>query len=209
MFDIEYKGGNAVLISTKEKSLLIDGNLELLGLKNINDSSVVNIATEKRFLPLHSDNIMLEGPGEYEVGPFSLRGIPAKRMIDSGTEFNSTLYRIEVGEISIGVLGNITMDVSDDQLEALGVVDILILPVGGNGYTLDATDAVKLVKIIEPKLIIPVHYNDPAVTYEVPQESSERFEKELGLPVEVMSKFKVKGASSLPASMTLYKVTRS
>ena len=49
------------------------------------------------------------------------------------------------------------------------MVDVLFVPVGGNGYTLDAIGALKIIKKIEPKIIIPTHYADKAIKYEVPQ----------------------------------------
>ena len=77
------------------------------------------------------------------------------------------------------------------------------------GYTLDATGAVSLVRKISPKVVIPVHYADGALTYEVRQESLDLFAKELGVPVETVSKYKVKGAATLPGTLTLIEVTRS
>jgi len=211
MFEIEYKGGNAVLITTKEKSLLIDGNLEALGLKDVKDKNVINLATERRFLPgnIPEDSVILEGPGEYEVGPYTIRGIAAGRMLDGGSGANVTIYRIEIGDVIVGVLGNISSELNDDQLEALGVIDILITPIGGGGYTLDATDAIKVIKAIEPKAVVPIHYANNALKYEVPQETSERFEREFEATVEELAKLKVKGAISLPAVLTVYKLSLS
>ena len=60
------------------------------------------------------------------------------------------MYRIEAGDIRAALLGNIYEKLDEDQLEALGVIDVLIIPVGGNGYTLDPTGAAKLVRQIEP-----------------------------------------------------------
>ena len=173
MLDIEYRGGNSIVLGTKERVLTLDPNVEFLGLSNPKSIDVM-LCTEERFsVALKSDDsIALEGPGEYEVGPFAIKGVPAMRHIDTEQDpLRSTIYRREVAGIRIGVLGNIAPKLSDDQLETIGVLDILIIPVGGGGYTLDATDASKLVRIIEPKVVIPVHYKDSGITYEVPQEA--------------------------------------
>jgi len=106
-------------------------------------------------------------------------------------------------------LGNIYEQLNDDKLEELGVVDILIIPVGGNGYTLDATGAVSLVRKISPKVVVPVHYADDALAYEVHQDNLDLFVKELDVPVETVSKYKVKGAATLPSTLTVMEVTRS
>ncbi len=209
MFDLEYKGGNSVLITTKDRQLLVDGDVTILGLKELKAKDAVNLATEERLLPsVSSDTLLLDGPGEYEVGPFTIRGTAAQRMLDAEGKA-STMYRVEIGDVTLGILGNIAPRLDDEQLESLGLVDILIVPVGGNGYTLDASDAVKLVRQIEPKVVIPVHYDEPGLKYEVPQETVDRFEHELGAPIETVQKFKIKNSSSLPAVLTTVQVSRS
>jgi len=211
MFEIEYKGGNGVVITTKKLTALIDPKLSLVGLKDMNVNNGVEIATEERFAITGKDaQIQIEGPGEYEVGDFSIRGISAQRHLDdNNVEKKSTIYRIEIGDVRIALLGNIAPKLTEDQLESIGVVDILILPVGGNGYTLDATSASTLSRQIDPKVIIPIHYADSALKYEVPQDTLETFTKELGAPVETTSKLKVKGAAGLPQTLTVVEVTRS
>ena len=211
MFDIEYKGGNGVVIATKKTTLNIDPRLSIVGLKDIKTKDEIELATEERFVVDNSDaKIIVEGPGEYEVGDFTVRGVAALRHLDTeGEEKKSTMYRVECADASIAVLGNISSKLSDEQLEDLGVIDILIIPVGGGGYTLDATDAAAVCRQIEPKIIIPVHYADSALRYEVPQEDLEVFVKELGAPVEQVAKYKYKSAASLPAALTVVQVTRS
>lgn len=212
MFDLEYKGGNSVLITTKDRQLLIDGNVTSLGLKMPKLTNAVYLATEDHFSPAQDrdgETLVLSGPGAYEAGPFAIRGTAAIGALDSETDPRpSTIYRIEVGETNIGVIGNIAPNLSDDQLEALGVLDLLIIPVGGNGYTLDASDAVKLVRQIEPKVVIPIHYEEAGIKYEVPQESVDRFVSELAAPVEKMPKLRVKNATAFPATLTIYQLER-
>lgn len=211
MFDIEYRGGNGVVIATKKTTVVIDPKLSLVGLKDLSAKDAVELATEPRFATTEKDaRLHIEGPGEYEIGDFSIRGVRATRHLDtSSDEPISTMYRIEVGDTRLAVLGNIADKLEDDQLEALGVVDILVIPVGGGGYTLDATAAAALTRHIDPKVVIPVHYADSALKYEVPQDTLETFTKELGLSVETTSKYKVKSAASLPPVLTIVEVTRS
>lgn len=211
MFDIEYKGGNGVVISTKKLNAIIDPKLSLVGLKDLNVKDALEIATEARFASESTDaQLAVEGPGDYELGPFSIRGIPAIRHLDtSADEKVSTVYRVEVGDARIALVGNISPKLDEDQLEALGLIDILILPVGGGGYTLDATSAAGLVRQIDPKVVIPVHYADDGLKYEVPQDTLETFVKELGAPVEITAKYKVKSAALLPVVLTVVEITRS
>lgn len=211
MFDIEYKGGNAVVITTKKDQLVADPKLSVVGLKDIKTKDVVELATEERFAVRTGDEkVVIEGPGEYEVSDFSIRGVAATRHIDTPeSEKLASIYRIEIGELKIALFGNIQPTVSEDQLEQIGVVDILILPVGGGGYTLDATSAAALVRQVESKVVIPVHYADGALKYEMPQDVLETFVKELGAPVEATAKYKVKNPQSLPDTLTVIELTRT
>lgn len=211
MFDIEYKGANTVVIATKKTTLVTDPKLSLVGLKDESVKDVVELATEARFVVDDAAaRLVLEGPGEYEVGDFSIRGIAAQRHIDTEVdEKQTTVYRIEVGDVRIALIGNVAGLPSEEQLEELGVIDILIVPVGGGGYTLDATGAANLVRQIDPKVVIPVHYADPALKYEVPQDTLETFTNELSAPVETTAKYKVKAATALPEALTTLVVTRS
>lgn len=211
MFDIEYKGGNTVVISTKKATLVTDPKQSLVGLKDLIVKGAIELSTEERFA-LNSEDarLVVEGPGEYETTDFSIRGTAARRHIDTeDDQLLSTIYRIEVGDVRIALLGNIADKLSEDQLEELGVVDIVILPVGGTGYTLDATAATSLVRQIDPKVVIPVHYADKALKYEVPQDALSTFVAELGAPVETVPKYKVKSAAVLPLALTVIEVTRS
>ena len=211
MFEIEYKGGNSVVISSKKGNIVVDPKLSVVGLKDITIKDDVELATEARFA-LNSENarLCIEGPGEYGVANFDIVGVAAQRHLDSETDpLLSTMYRVEVSEVRIAIIGNIYEKLSEDQLEALGVVDILILPVGGNGYTLDATGAASVVAKVDPKVVIPVHYADNALKYEVPQDPLDTFVKELGAPVEETPKYKVKSAAALPAVLTVVQITRS
>lgn len=211
MFDIEYKGGNTVVFATKKTTLVADPKTSVVGLKDTVVKDAVELATETRFsLDSKEARLAIEGPGEYEIGDFSIRGISATRHIDTDdNEKIATIYRIEVGDVRIALLGNIAPKLTEDQLEEIGVVDILIIPVGGNGYTLDATSAAALVRQIDPKVVIPVHYADGAVKYEVPQDTLETFVKELGAPIETVSKYKLKGSVSLALTLTVIQVERS
>jgi L-ascorbate metabolism protein UlaG (beta-lactamase superfamily) len=211
MFEIEYRGGNTVIISTNKVTIVTDPKTSLVGLKDVIVKDAVEIATEARFA-LNSDGakLVIEGPGEYGVGDFDIHGIAAQRHLDSEADPRiSTMYRIEVGEVRIALIGNIYEKLTDDELEEIGIIDIVILPIGGNGYTLDATGAANIIRKIDPKLVIPVHYADKALTYEVAQDTLEAFVKELGAPVEVVPKYKSKGMASIPATLTVIELTRS
>ena len=211
MFEIEYKGANSVIIATKKSTIVVDPKLSLVGLKDVSTKDAVELATEARFA-LNSENARLniEGPGEYGVGEFDIKGIAAQRHLDSESDpFISTIYRVEVNDTRIAILGNIYEKLTETQLEEIGLIDVLIIPVGGNGYTLDATGAANLTRSIDPKVVIPVHYAEDGIKYEVAQDVLETFVKELGAPVEEMPKFKLKQGAPLPAVLTTIHLTRA
>src|SRR5690554_2516241 len=141
MFEIEYKGANCIVVSSKKASIVIDPKLSLVGLKDVSSKGAIEMASEARFAVNSEDaRLVIEGPGEYGIADFDIRGVAAQRHLDTEADPKiSTMYRFEAGDIRLAVIGNIYEKLSEEQLEELGVVDILVLPVGGNGYTLDAT----------------------------------------------------------------------
>ena len=212
MFEIEYKGANSIVISTKKSKLIVDPKLSLVGLKDLNVKGAVELVTEQRFAVNDAEvNLIIDSPGEYGIAGFDINGVAARRHLDGPTEGKlSTMYRVEVEGARIGVIGNVYEKLTDEQLEQLGVLDILIIPVGGNGYTLDATGAVGLVRSISPKIVIPVHYADSALKYEVPQGDLSLFVSELGATVETVAKYKYKAGALTPTpTVSVIQITRS
>ncbi len=204
--DIEYKGGNCVVISTKQATIVVDPKLSTLGLKDMASKDDVVVATQTDFVVL-TDEVTVDQPGEYEIKGVSITGIGAQRNIDAAGKA-ATMYRISNNDFAVAVIGHVATPLSEEQLEGLGVVDVAVVPIGGSGYTLDAHQAVAAVRQLDPKIVIPVHYADKAITYEVPQMELEPFIKELGVPVEQTTKLKLK-AGVLPETLTVYEVQRT
>lgn len=193
--DFQYKGANCVVISTKEGTLITDPNLAELGAKQPTLAKVdVCLLTDTAFRPAETaEAFVIDCPGEYEVKGFAIRGIPSRSHLAKEDEIDMrTMYRLSSGDINVAVLGHIYPELTDDQLESLGMIDVLFVPVGGNGYTLDAVGAAKLVKLVDPKIVVPTHYADPELNYPVPQNGLEDFIKELGAPQEEVDKLKIK-----------------
>jgi L-ascorbate metabolism protein UlaG (beta-lactamase superfamily) len=206
--DIEYKGANCVLITTKKTGLVIDPKLADVGLKDILPKNAVVIATQPSLLVSGDEAVVVDRPGEYEVRDISIVGAAAARMIDHDNSLKGTIYRLTVGDVTFAVVGHVVAPLSEEQLETLGVVDVAIVPVGGNGYTLDAHQAVSVVRQIAPKVVIPTHYADKNTKYEVPQMELEPFLKELGAPQhETVAKWKIKGP--LPDILTVMEIERT
>lgn len=206
--DIEYKGANCLTITTKKTTLVVDPKLSAVGLKDIMPKNAIVLATQPDFFVATEEGIVIDRPGDYEARDISIKGIAAERMLDHDKSQKATIYRVVVGDVTFAIVGHIAITLNEEQLEALGVVDVLVVPVGGNGYTLDGHQAVGVVRQIDPKVVIPTHYADKALSYEVPQMDLEPFAKELSAAQhEKMPKWKIKGA--LPEILTLMELERT
>lgn len=181
--ELEYYGANCIKITSKKTSLVIDDNLAALGAKSVASAKDIVLATSGAAELPADAYFTINQPGEYEVSDVSVQGIPARSHMDEAGKSSANMYRIIMDGIRIAVTGHIHPDLSDVQLEALGTVDILIVPVGGNGYTLDGLGAQKVIKEIEPRVVIPTHYDDPGLQYEVPQASFDDAIKSLGMEI--------------------------
>lgn len=192
--EFQYYGGNCVRIATKQAQIVVDDTLKDLGGKSILKADDIALFTT---LPKdkHEGRLQITDPGEYEVSEVSIFGIAARGHMEEEGKASATIYKLQYEDLRVCVLGHIFPDLSEEQLETIGLIDILILPVGGHGYTLDGVDALKLIKKIEPKIVIPTHYADSALKYEVPQESLEEAIKGLAMePKEAVAKFRPKPA---------------
>lgn len=192
--EFQYYGANCIRLITKNATFIIDDNLNDLGLKSITKPD--NVAL---FTTIPSKNpearLVITDPGEYEVSEVSIFGIAARAHMDEAGQKTATIYKLLFDDTRVCILGHVYPDLTEDQLEEIGVVDILISPVGGNGYTLDGVGALHVIKQIEPKLVIPTHYDDDAITYEVPQQPLADALKGLSMePQEAVAKFKPKPA---------------
>jgi L-ascorbate metabolism protein UlaG (beta-lactamase superfamily) len=105
---------------------------------------------------------LIEGAGEYEIKEAFIQGVPSWHDNLLGKERGTnTIYTIEVEGMRLCHLGDLGQkELTADQLERIGEIDILMIPVGGI-YTISAKEAPKIMAQIEPKIIIPMHYQIP------------------------------------------------
>ncbi|MEI8123719.1 MAG: MBL fold metallo-hydrolase, partial [bacterium] len=108
------------------------------------------------------DPMVISGPGEYEVKEVFIKGFASKSEYENKERIN-TIYSVSLEGMNLCFLGAISdINLSNEVKEALGDVDILFLPIGGDGV-IDSTKAEKLAVEIEPKIIIPMHYGDVGI----------------------------------------------
>lgn len=205
--EVNFYGANCVRITTKKASIIIDDNLEKLGKKPVTKKEDIVLKTYSFKQAAKDAKIVIDTPGEFEVSGTSIMGLAAKGHMEEGKAQSHIMYKLIVGEIRIAVVGHIYPELDEEQLEALGTVDVLIVPVGGHGYTLDAVGASKIIKNVDPKVVIPTHYADNDLAYEVPQSSLEDALKDLPFEeYETVDKYKLK-SKDLPEVAKMVVIT--
>lgn len=119
------------------------------------------------------------GPGEYEIKGVAFTGFPSWHDNKEGEERGrNTIYIFNIDGVKICHLGDLGQhQLTETQLEEIGDVDVLLIPVGGV-FTISASEAAKIVAQLEPKIIIPMHYKIPGLTAGL--EPAEHFLKEMG-----------------------------
>jgi L-ascorbate metabolism protein UlaG (beta-lactamase superfamily) len=156
------------------------------------------------YLPgVKGDPHVISGPGEYEVGDVFITGVQTnghgKR---EGDELRNTLYVFEYNGLNIAHLGAINRVPTQTEVEALGNVHIALVPVGA-GSGLNAAKAVEVISLLEPNIVIPMHYATPASKVELDPLS--KFLKEMGLKdIDTVPSLKVNTVSSLPEETRVY-----
>lgn len=122
---------------------------------------------------------LIDGPGEYERKGIFVEGIPSFHDDKEGKERGrNTIYTIEAEEMRICHLGDFgEKELSAEQLEKIGDIDVLMVPVGGV-FTIDAKGASKVISQIEPRIIIPMHYLIPKLKIKL--DDVDKFLKEMG-----------------------------
>lgn len=195
--DIQFYGANCVALSTKQVRLVFDDTLDELGSKAVTKDGDVSLFTTPHPLPVKGAKMTIDMPGEYEISGVNVRGIQARAHMDAENERNATMYKVTVGETRVLIIGHIYPKLSESKLEDIGLVDVLLIPVGGTGYTMDPAGALQVVKEIEPKVFVPTHFADKDLKFEVPQQSLADALKAFGMePKDTTKKFQYKPAEA-------------
>ncbi len=141
-------------------------------------------------------------PGEYEISGVLIIGIATFHDADrGGKRGKNTIYLMEIDEVVVCHLGDLGHVLTAEQVEEIGNVDVLLLPVGGVS-TINAPMAAEVVRQLEPKAVVPMHYKTSALSWEL--EPVEKFLKEIGVKqVEPQPKLSLT-KSSLPVSTQVF-----
>jgi L-ascorbate metabolism protein UlaG (beta-lactamase superfamily) len=138
---------------------------------------------------------VITGPGEFEIGGVFITGVQTD---GSGSgkkpreQVRNTLYVFDYDGLTVGHLGDLKQVPSQTEIEALGTVNVALVPVGGGGG-LNAAKAAEVISLLEPNIVVPMHYSTPDAKLSL--DSLNKFLKEMGL--------------SKPQTQPSLKVTRS
>jgi L-ascorbate metabolism protein UlaG (beta-lactamase superfamily) len=138
---------------------------------------------------VRSRKLTVTGPGEYEVRDVFITGIATFHDGKKGrVRGRNTIYLFDFDGLKICHLGDLGHVPSQAQVEALNSVDVLLIPVGGVS-TINAAQAAEVVSLLEPKLVVPMHFKTPSLAFRLDQVS--KFLKAMGLddvsPQETLS----------------------
>jgi L-ascorbate metabolism protein UlaG (beta-lactamase superfamily) len=122
---------------------------------------------------------VLDGPGEYEIGGVFVTGVQTDTRLKASEERpRNTLYVFDYEGLNVAHLGDLRQVPTQDEVEALGTVHVALVPVGGGG-SLNAAKAAEVISLLEPNIVIPMHYSTKEA--KVSLDSLSKFLKEMGL----------------------------
>ena len=198
--DITFLGHSSFRVKGKNASVVTDPYDSYVGFKF--PKVAADIVTISHDHKDHNQAALVKGvkrtvtgPGEYEISGVSIVGIPSFHDDKKGAlRGKNTMYVIEMDQLRIVHLGDLGHKLADSELEALGDVDILMVPVGGE-YTINASQAAEIVRGIEPNVVLPMHYFLEGMNKDVFGKLTgvDTFLSEVGLPNEKMDKLTLKG----------------
>ncbi len=166
--DINWLGHSCFRIKGRNAAIVTDPYPPDLGYSLGKPSA--DIVTVSHPHPGHSytrgvsgDPRLVRGPGEYEISDVLIIGVATFHDNDKGTKRGkNTVYLMDVDGVSVCHLGDLGHVLTADQVEQIEEADVLLLPVGGVS-TINAAVAAEVVRQLEPKVVVPMHYRTEAL----------------------------------------------
>lgn len=212
--DITYLGHSAFQLKGKRGSVVMDPYQAYVGFSLPSVSA--DIVTTSHDHPDHNAITAVGGtarrdkpfiisqPGEYEVAGISVFGIESFHDANQGVERGrNTIFTVWLDELRVCHLGDLGHPLTNDMIETIGSVDVLLVPVGGH-FTINAAQAVEIIHQLEPAYAIPMHFKTPDHDEKVFGDVQELqvFLKEYGMNPSPQAKFKIE-KGSLPEETEL------
>src|SRR3989344_3164159 len=194
---INWFGQSCFRLEIKDMSVLIDPFSKEIGLKEPRMGKDDLILTthghydHNNVAGAMEEALVISGPGEYEKGGVQVEGILSYHDDQEGKLRGlNTIYVLRMEGLRICHLGDLGQpELSHEQSEAIGDIDVLFVPVGGK-YRIEGKQAVKVIGQIDPKIIIPMHYKIKALKSDM--EGLDKFLKEIAIkPEQIDGDYKI------------------
>lgn len=140
---------------------------------------------------------VLKGPGEFEIGGVFITAVQTDSAAKKSKEkIRNTVYVFDYDGLTVAHLGDLQQIPTQSEVELLGTVNVALIPVGG-GSSLNAAKAAEVISMLEPDLVVPMHYATPDA--KIALDPLNKFIKEMGLSKPEPQPFLKVTRSSLPA----------
>ena len=214
--DIVYLGHSSFRISGKNASVVTDPYVEKkVGFKYPKVSATIVTLSHD-----HDDhnNVsavsdvkkVISGPGEYEIEGVMIMGYPSFHDEKEGQERGpNVIYTFDIDGVKIAHLGDLGHKLSEKQIEKLGNIDVLMVPIGGV-YTIGAAKAAEVTRAIEPQYIIPMHYKVKGLKLSAVEKLTDTkpFVNDLGIKTEETPKLTIKEKDLLEGDQKIILLNR-
>jgi len=182
--EITWLGHSCFRIKGKDAVLITDPYDSTIGYSMGHHKA--NIVTSSHAHPGHNflagigdEPRTVRGAGEYEMAGVLITGISTFHDTERGQKWGkNTVYLMDMDEITVCHLGDLGHPLSPEQVEEMSGIDVLLVPVGGL-CTIDAAAAAEVVRLLEPRVVIPMHFKTDVVSFDL--EPVGNFLKEMGL----------------------------
>jgi L-ascorbate metabolism protein UlaG (beta-lactamase superfamily) len=197
--DITWYGHACFRLKSREGTVITDPYDKSLGLSP--PSIKADIVTVSHNAPHHNNTkvakgaYVVDGPGEYEINGVFVTGVHIAPAKNAQNADRNNVFVIYLDDITICHLGDLSHVPGQKQVEDMGNIDVLLVPVGGQN-ALKAAQAAEVISLIEPYVVIPMHYNLPNITVKL--DPVKKFLTEMGITkTETVESLKLT-KSSLP-----------
>jgi L-ascorbate metabolism protein UlaG (beta-lactamase superfamily) len=196
--DVTWLGHGCFRLRGRSAAVVTDPFPPSIGLKLPKlDADLVTVSHEHEnhnYTQVMRDSYEIRGPGEYEVAGVSVVGVPTFHDAEKGAKHGrNTVYLIEIDDVRICHLGDLGHALEDAEAEAISSPDVLLVPVGGH-TAINAAQAAEIVRQLEPRFVVPMHYAIPGLKLEL--DTLDRFLKEMAVTAgEPQAKLSVQASS--------------
>jgi len=181
--DVTWLGHGCFRLRGRNAAVVTDPYPPAIGLKlSRMDADVVTVSHEHEnhsYTQVVREAYEIRGPGEYEVAGVYVIGVPAFHDSEKGAKRGrNTIFLIEIDDVRICHLGDLGHALDDAEAETVSSADVLLVPVGGR-TAINAAEAAEVVRQIEPRYVVPMHYAIPGIKLQL--DPVDRFLKEMAV----------------------------